>query len=183
MNKEIKPIPLKGYEKYGIDEDGDIYSFGTNQWLKKRVVGTCEYYVTNLYVNGGRVCKTNHRLCAIAWLPLPDGSTDYNKWMVCHKDNNKLNINKDNLYWGKNRDNQKQMYNDGIWSITDAHKYKRNPRKYLVYINEELVGVFSSYKEIIRTLHIPNTTVYRLIKNKTAYNKYNARIEVKEPEE
>lgn len=27
MNKELKPIPLEGYEDYGIDEDGDVYSY------------------------------------------------------------------------------------------------------------------------------------------------------------
>ena len=26
MNKELKPIPLEGYEDYVIDEDGDVYS-------------------------------------------------------------------------------------------------------------------------------------------------------------
>ena len=75
------------------------------------------------------------------------------------------------------------MYRDKIWDINDAKKYKKNKRDYKVYINDKLVGVFHSYKEIIDTLGIPNTTIYRLIRNKTAYNKYNARIEVKEPEE
>ena len=183
MNKPLKPINLEGYEDYAIDEDGDIYSYKKNRWLKKRIAGTCEYYMTSLRIKGKRVDRLNHRLCAIAWLPLPDGSTDYDKWMVCHKDNNKLNINKDNLYWGTNQTNMIQMYRDKIWDINDAKKYKKNKRDYKVYINDKLVGVFHSYKEIINTLGIPNTTIYRLIRNKTAYNKYNARIEVKEPEE
>lgn len=183
MNKKLKPIPLEGYEDYGIDEDGDVYSYKKHEWINKRICGTCEYYITSLYVNHKRVHKTNHRLCAMAWLPLPDGTNNFQNWVVCHKDNNKLNCNKDNLYWGKPKENTKQMYDDGIWDVNKARKYKNRHRNYLVYISGELVGVFHSYKEIIDTLGIPNTTIYRLIKNKTAYNKYNARIEVVEPNE
>lgn len=53
------------------------------------------------------------RLVALAYIPNPE-----NKPCVCHKDNNSLNNNVDNLYWGTHQENMAQM-------IVDGRKQKR----------------------------------------------------------
>jgi hypothetical protein len=60
-----------------------------------------------LYKENKMSNKYVHRLVAIAFLDNPNNYPN-----VCHLDNNPFNNSVDNLYWGTQEDNMKQMSSD-----------------------------------------------------------------------
>ena len=82
---------IKDYEGlYAITEDGRIWSYRSNRFLKPYV--RKGYLRVKLYINGVEKDFSIHRLVAFAYLPNPDNLPEVN-----HKDENKQNNCVDNL--------------------------------------------------------------------------------------
>lgn len=92
-------IPVKGYEKYIVNEDGTVYSLITNKTLKPNVMRT-GYHTVELFNDFGSKRIAIHRLVAEAYIPNPNGLPQVN-----HKDENKANNHVDNLEWCTAKEN------------------------------------------------------------------------------
>lgn len=103
---------IEGFENlYGIsDEDFNIYNLKTMKPLKNQITNK-GYYSVKLVKDGKKYHKLVHRIVAKAFV---ENDNPEIKTIVMHKDNNKLNINPDNLAWGTYSDNSKQAAADGI---------------------------------------------------------------------
>ena len=127
MNKlvELKEYPLILVDKFGNVYRKDQYKDPQSGKIFCKHNGKPKKLKPNLFYNrkGGykhlRVVLCTYlmkhklsinvsRLVALAWVPNP-----YNKPFVCHIDNNPLNNDYRNLYWGTHKENMEQMVKDG----------------------------------------------------------------------
>ena len=129
----IQMKPIKDYPKYYIDVSGNVWSkkLGT---IKKLQGGkdTDGYHV---FLLAGHP-KKGHRLVAQAFIPNPN-----NYPCVCHLDNNPLNNQIGNLYWGTRKMNQQQASREKRWNVKP-----RKDKKYKAKLNIEKV-------KLIRLMH------------------------------
>lgn len=88
---EIRKI--KGYENYGVDEFGNIYSF-KRKIVMKQQTDNRGYKKIMLRNNNESKVLLVHRLVAQAFIPNPNNLPQVN-----HKDENKSNNCVDNLEW------------------------------------------------------------------------------------
>lgn len=104
MIKDSDFVKIKGFEEYGIDKSGNVYSFKNKKVLKpsKNHKGYLQVCIT---INGKKITKRIHRLVAETFIPREDG-----KEQVNHKDGNKTNNNIYNLEWCTNSENLKHAY-------------------------------------------------------------------------
>lgn len=112
---------VQGCSKYHISKDGELYSiFSGTRKVVKPVIRS-NGYVHNLLTNdnGNKVKFYRHRLVATVYIPNPD-----NKPQVCHKDNNPLNNNVGNLYWGTREDNMRQCISDNRFYFVGKYRKK-----------------------------------------------------------
>lgn len=112
MSKFKDNIP--GFPGYHVTKNGDVCSMKCKSGkrpeafkLKPRLNGN-GYYRIGLYKDGIKYERRLNRLVAMVYIPNPD-----NLPCVCHKDNNPLNNNVDNLYWGTYKENTQQCIQDG----------------------------------------------------------------------
>lgn len=89
----IKQKVIESCPNYAITEDGKVWSFKSNKFLKQKI-DKYGYACVSLRRNGKNWTVTVHRLVAEAFIPNPD-----NKPTVNHKDENKLNNSVTNLEW------------------------------------------------------------------------------------
>lgn len=83
--------PIKDYENYCIDIDGNIFNIITNKYLQGSI-GEHGYRYYRLTKNGKKKMFYAHRLVAETYLDNPNKLP-----IVNHKDGNKLNNNLNNL--------------------------------------------------------------------------------------
>lgn len=100
---------ITGFEGlYQISDNSDVISLKTgkvlNTWINNK-----GYKVVDLHKNGTTKHMLLHRLVAQEFIPNPN-----NYPIVLHKDNNKLNVNIDNLSWGTYSENNAQAIHDGL---------------------------------------------------------------------
>lgn len=78
-------------------------------FFSKKLQIKAGYYYADIKYNGEMKHKRVHRLVADAFIENP-----HNLPIVGHKDNNKLNPNKNNLYWTTIQENTQKAYEDGL---------------------------------------------------------------------
>lgn len=100
---EFKPI--ENYPKYLISKDGRIYSSSSKKMLTPGPAGSY------MKVKLGTKSHSVHRLVALHFIDKPENYDD--KWIVNHKDGNKLNNGIYNLEWMSASDNSHHMYKLG----------------------------------------------------------------------
>ena len=101
---------LEQFPNYGFTELGEVFNLKFDRQLKPYVSDTVGYLYITLKKEDGKYRPTAlHRIIGKLYIPNPA-----NEPMVLHKDNNKLNPKADNLYWGDNRINIQQAYDDGL---------------------------------------------------------------------
>ena len=80
---------------YGIDTDGNIFSYKSNKYLKSFKTGSdLKYLKVSLCINGIPKNYYIHRLVAQTFIPNPNNYEQIN-----HKDENSFNNNVNNLEW------------------------------------------------------------------------------------
>jgi predicted XRE-type DNA-binding protein len=112
MQEIFKPVPYKPFNtKYVISNLGNVkpiikskYANNKNEFLKWGI-GSRGYPCVTLYCNGKTSQLFVHRMVALAFI----GDSPTGKKLVCHKDDDKLNNTPENLSWGDNTDNMRDM--------------------------------------------------------------------------
>jgi len=122
----IRMKDIVGYEGlYGIEEDGRVWSYGSNKYLKATVsnhgyfrIGLVKDNITKKYLI--------HRLIAIAYIPNPD-----NKPFIDHINRNRVDNTIENLRWvDMIENNQNLSYrNDNV--LNEHHiVYETNRKRF-----------------------------------------------------
>lgn len=116
---------------YQISNLWNLISNYDNFWRKKtRKINASLwqnwYLKITLYKDKNSKTLLLHRLLAIAFIPNPN-----NYPVVMHLDNNKLNLNLDNLKWGTHKENNYQIINEWRnnftnWNHPDLWKLRWN---------------------------------------------------------
>jgi len=141
--------PLKDYENhYEINRNGVVRSInriiidsiGKSRKLKGKLL---THIMSNKYP---AVCirRNNkqriHRLLAVQFIPNPN-----NYSMVLHKDDDKLNYNLDNLYWGTHKDNSNdRLKNDKLPNL----KFSKEELKEIINLLKDQPNTIETYKRI-----------------------------------
>ena len=156
--------PVVGYEdRYIVTTLGDIfsikrtiYSHGKNvvtnkQYKLKPSKDKKGYLIVNLFDEKGKHKSMKvHRLVAMAFIPNP-----YGKRCVCHKDNNPGNNSIDNLYWGTDKENQKQAWDDGLHKNTQpVTQLDKNGTK---------IAEFNSQSEASKMTGVPQANIWKCL--------------------
>ena len=117
-------IKIKDFPNYSIDEHGNVRSDKSGRILKPRV-HTRNYLFVELRKDGKGYQKLVHRLVAEAFILNPNNYPN-----VCHRDNNKRNPHKDNLFWGNQTMNGQHYFlcKSGIDSVNAAESIILNNR-------------------------------------------------------
>ena len=84
---------IKGFESYGITEDGNVINLKTGKRLRP-FVNSNGYVSAQFTIKGKHFVRLIHRMIAEAFIPNPEA-----KPYVNHIDGNKLNNSIDNLEW------------------------------------------------------------------------------------
>ena len=100
-------IPITGFEQYGINKNGDVYSYRRNKVLKQGMRGLYKRVI--LFKDRKFYYFHTHRLVAKMFISNPDDLPQVN-----HKDGNKLNNRIDNLEWCTCSYNVKHGYDIGL---------------------------------------------------------------------
>lgn len=143
----MKQIP--GFPDYFIYENGVIEShkrLSVNRL--KHVIAPNGYVVCCLYKEGKGYIKAVHRLVAELYIPNP-----YNLPCVLHKDDDKTNPHKNNLFWGTHADNTRDMFNKGL----------SRAAKRVEVISGDLSLSFTSIKQAAKFLDMPVSSIYSAI--------------------
>lgn len=118
--KQIQSKPIKGFEGlYEITNDGNVYSFKSNKFLKPRL-SMDGYKRVCLYNNGNKYEYRVARLVAQAFIPNPQ-----NKLQVNHLDYNTVNDYVSNLEWCDDYDNSHYSFDAGRFMIPETYKTYR----------------------------------------------------------
>ena len=90
---DVRSVPIKGFEHYTVNENGDIFNTLTGK-KRKPSVSRNGYCSVDLYNKTKMKRFFIHRLVATAFLPNPNNYPQVN-----HKDENPRNNNVQNLEW------------------------------------------------------------------------------------
>lgn len=100
--------PIKDFEGYFVDKEGNIYS-NRKYKIPTKMVGKADkdgYLEYGLYQNGKRIFMRGHRIVAIQFLDNPE-----NKVMVNHKNGIKNDNRLENLEWVTDSENKQHSFN------------------------------------------------------------------------
>ena len=99
---------IKGYENYLVSDQGRVFNFKYNRFVKprKNIHG---YLQVVLFKNSIRKTHTMHRLVALAFIPNPE-----NKPTVNHMDSDRTNNFVENLEWNTHSENNQHGYDFGL---------------------------------------------------------------------
>lgn len=115
--KKLKKIV--GYERYYVNENGEVFSVKKNSTIKIcQWLSTTGYYKVCLHKNNTKHEHYVHRLVAQAFVPNPN-----NLPQVMHKNDIKTDCRAENLAWGTNQQNTADGYKHGCYKFKErCHK-------------------------------------------------------------
>jgi hypothetical protein len=142
--KDIASMEIKGYPKYLIYNNGQIYSNkrNSNKYLMPGISNS--YFRVVLCNNNDRRSHYVHILVAQHFCDNPD-----NKSIVNHKDGNKLNNHYTNLEWVTRSENSRHANSLGLIKRVSkrVHQYAREDKR-------EILRTFNSSKEVAEFLKL-----------------------------
>lgn len=178
---------IKGFGNYEISNLGNIRDIHTKERIETNIdkLNPDDDYKGYEYVGlrsdygkHNKIQNYVHILVAETFLEKPD---DYNtkRYVVNHKDSNKLNNCVSNLEWVTYSQNSFHGYRYGnMYKVTEAVK-RANTKCYALYDEDnELVSVFYSQDKIAKFLGVTVNTIINhrkentAIKSKRTQNKY-----------
>lgn len=144
--KEIPTNLINGYNNIQLSSFGRIkYTDGS--------IGNGYNYSGYLGISIGGKTYRLHRLVAQVFLQNPD-----NKYVVNHKDGNKLNSKLSNLEWNTSKENSTHAYNTGL---------NKNTRQVVQFdLDMNKIKEFISINDASRELHISSCRISKCCKKK-----------------
>jgi hypothetical protein len=108
---------IPGYEgRYSISADGEVYLYVRNRFLTPSTQNN-GYRTVHLSKGGESRVKSLHRLVAETFHGQPPSPGVF----ACHRDGNKENNSKSNIYWGTPRQNQQDRVEHGTTYRGEDH--------------------------------------------------------------
>jgi len=158
--KSEKWKPIDGYSgKYLISRNGEVMSIIGNPKFLSPFVHVRGYVRFELRHEGKRKKELAHRLVAKAFLSNP-----HNHPLVCHKDDNTANNNVENLYWGTQKANLRQMYSRNRQRHDDNNK-RFKPRDIALIRRSRL-----SIKKLMMKFGVTDRTIQKIRNGHTYEN-------------
>lgn len=136
---------FRNFEKYEIYEDGRIFSYWTNKWLKP-ITRKDGYQQVNLYDNDGKIkCYLLHRVVweAVTGSPIPEG----------YEINHRSEVKTSNMITNLELVSHKQNLNYGSGNERRSKSLTNNPKiskQVGAFKNNELIFTFPSTSEAQR---------------------------------
>lgn len=128
-----------------ISPDGKVWNTDTNRELKTSIASAAGYKTFNCKTKEGKHTRYYlHKAMAEIYIPNPK-----NLPKVGFKDNNKLNLNIDNLYWGTMKDVIGNARENIEWKTRKSRKVEQWSKD-----GKELIKVWNSSKEAAESLGI-----------------------------
>lgn len=158
IKEELRPISISNVDY--ITPSGNVYCNYEDDlfFLKKNTPNANNGYLyTSIRCSDGkqRGCRT-HRLVAEAYLENPN-----NLPLVMHLDNNKNNINVENLKWGTASENTKAAYDDGL-AVNAKGLFDSQSFQIAVFdINKNYLGWYGSVKITSSIYGVSDSTILR----------------------
>lgn len=151
-NVELRDIP--GFEGYAATQDGRIWSYKSNIFLKDRA-SKDGYRRVNLMLDGKQKTRFVHQLVALSWIDNPDNLPCLN-----HRDEKKDNNCVENLEWCD------QTYNNNYGTRTERARKARHKAVRCV----ETGIVYPSYRDAAQTINLTAGAIGACVRgeNKTA---------------
>lgn len=161
INEEIKYI--NNSDGYFISENGNVYvDYGNDQFFLKKNQIKQGYYYCDIKYDGQMKHRRVHILVAEAFIDNPNKLS-----IVGHLDNNKLNPNKNNLYWTTNQENTQKAYDDKL-QINDAgYEDSQSNPVYVFDINKNYLKDYGSISIAAKELGIAKSTISRQCQHQT----------------
>lgn len=157
IKEEIRYI--KDSDDYYMSENGKVYvDYGNNLFFPKQLQIRAGYYYADIKYNGKMKHKRVHRLVTEAFIENPN-----NLPVVGHKDNNKLNSIKDNLYWTTVQENTQKAFDDGLQVNDKGYEDSQSQPIYVFNMNKDYGSISIAAKE----LNIGKSTISRQCKGLT----------------
>lgn len=161
IKEQIKYI--KNSDGYYISENGNVYvDYGKDLLFLKKNQIKQGYYYCDVKYDGLMKHKRIHILVAEAFIDNPN-----NLPVVGHKDNNKLNPKKDNLYWTTTSENTKKAYDDKLAKNLKGYEDNQSYPIYVFDINKKYLTDFGSASLASKELNISKSTIMRQCKGET----------------
>ena len=147
--------------KYGVTEDGQIYSVRSKKFLKHDKQPTSvgnrrvEYHRVNLFANGHSKHYAVHRLVAMAFVHNDD---PVNKTQVDHKDNDRSNNAAANLEWVTPEENMARCIAERLHVKGESHYLAKYTDEQVTMVREHhAMGI--SRKESSRVSGVSESAV------------------------
>ena len=171
-----KQIP--GFENYEISADGDVIGKRFRKSLKPKI---CNGYETvGLYTANGYKWRNVHRLCAIAWIGLPE---NHDALHVAHNDGNRRNNHYSNLRWATPLENSHDRYRHGTARGANPGEAHHNSKLTASRVAEmrDRVRAGEMLTEVARSLNVKKLTAYDAVTGKTwkSINKISMPVSIK----
>lgn len=140
-------VPITGFERYHIKNDGQVYS-AISKAIKKPVIDGKGYNRIQLYIDGRPYTKKVHRLVAQHFIPNPD-----NKPQVNHIDGDKNNNHFTNLEWATNYENALHAMDNGLFFHRKDMKALGGKFKTLIALGYSVSDLANKYKSSTTTIN------------------------------
>ena len=148
---------IKGSETDYITPTGKIYKdYGNNMYYPKSVFPNKNngYMYCGITYPEGQRQRRVHILVAEAYIPNPN-----NFPVVMHLDNDKTNLNVENLQWGTISQNTQAAFDDGLQVNDKSWNDSQSIHVCVFNMKQQLINRYGSVSEASRQLGVTKTTI------------------------